>query len=50
MFKNYAILLGMVVYAYNSSNWETEAGKLRVKGQPGLQSQTLSQKRKNCVL
>lgn len=28
----------MVLYAYNFSTWETEAGGLQILGQPGLQS------------
>lgn len=30
--------LGMVLYAYNLSTWETEAGGLQILGHPGLHS------------
>jgi hypothetical protein len=33
-------------HAYNSSNWEAEAGGLQVQGQPKLPSQTLFQNKK----
>jgi hypothetical protein len=36
----------MLVHAYNPSTWEAEAGRLQVPAQPGLQSRTLSQKKK----
>jgi hypothetical protein len=32
---------------YSPSTWEGEAGGQRVQGQPGLHSETLSQKKKN---
>jgi hypothetical protein len=32
-----------MVHASSPSTWETEAGGLRVQGQPGLHSDTLSQ-------
>jgi hypothetical protein len=38
---------GMVVHAYNPSIWETEAGRLRVEGQPVLPGEILSQKSKH---
>jgi hypothetical protein len=44
LFKNKP---GMVVYAYNPSTWEIEAGGFHVWGQPGLHSETLSQKNQN---
>jgi hypothetical protein len=34
----------MVGHTYNPSTWEAEAGGPRVWGQPGLYSETLSQK------
>jgi hypothetical protein len=37
---------GMVVYIYNSSTWEAEAGGASVYGQPWLHSKTQSQKTK----
>jgi hypothetical protein len=39
------IVLGVVVHDCNHSTWEAEVG-LRVQGQPGLHSETLSQKMK----
>jgi hypothetical protein len=49
--------LGMVMYAFNPSTWEAEAGEFLssrpawstecVPGQPGLHRETLSQKNKN---
>jgi hypothetical protein len=36
----------MVVYIYNSSTWEAEAGGASVYGQPWLHSKTQSQKTK----
>jgi hypothetical protein len=37
---------GMVAHVCNLSTQEAEAGWLQVPGQPGLQSEILSQKRK----
>jgi hypothetical protein len=34
--------LGMVAHTCNPSIWEAEAGGMRVSGQPGLHSETLS--------
>jgi hypothetical protein len=39
----------MVVHTYNASTEKAEAGRWRVQGQPGLHSQTLSQKKKKKV-
>jgi hypothetical protein len=36
----------MVTLVCNPSTWEAEAGRSGVQGQPGLQSETLSQKKK----
>jgi hypothetical protein len=36
--------LGMVVHTCGPSIWEAEAGRLRIWGQLGLHSETLSQK------
>lgn len=36
---------GELVYASNSSTLEAEAPKLQIRSQPGLYSQTLSQKK-----
>jgi hypothetical protein len=42
--------LGMVVHAYNPNTWETKAGGLRVEGQSGLYSKTVStNKQKDAV-
>jgi hypothetical protein len=38
--------LGMVVHTYNSSTQEAEVGGLRVRGQPGLHSEVMSQQNK----
>jgi hypothetical protein len=35
-----------VVHTYNYSTWEEEAGGLRILGQLGIHSETLSQKMK----
>jgi hypothetical protein len=40
----------MVLHTYNPSTWEAEAGRLRVQGQPGLHSETLSLKKKKNLL
>jgi hypothetical protein len=37
-------MLGLVEHTYNPSIWEAEAKGSQVKGQPGLYSETLSQK------
>jgi hypothetical protein len=31
--------MGMVLYTFNSSIWEVEAGGLQILGQPGLSSE-----------
>jgi hypothetical protein len=36
--------MDMVAHDYNSSTQEAEAGRSCVQGQPGLQSETLTQK------
>jgi hypothetical protein len=41
-FKDEAIELGVMMHAYNPSTQETEAGGLRIQGQPGLHNKTLS--------
>jgi hypothetical protein len=42
-------MLGMVVHTCNSSTIKAEAGALQVQGQPGLHSETLSQKICMCI-
>jgi hypothetical protein len=37
---------GLLVYTCNSSTWEAETGGLQIQGQPGLHSESLSQKKK----
>jgi hypothetical protein len=37
-FLNMKFLPRMVVHSHNLSTWETEAGRLWIKGQPGLHS------------
>jgi hypothetical protein len=41
-----SIKLGVVVHSCNPSTWEAKAGGLRVPGQPGLQNDSLSLKKK----
>jgi hypothetical protein len=36
---------GLMAHTCNSRMWEAKAGGLRVQGHPGLQSNTLSQKK-----
>jgi hypothetical protein len=43
LFTKQHILPGLVAHACNSSIWEAEAGGLKVQGQPGLHSKSLSQ-------
>jgi hypothetical protein len=35
----------MVANAYNLSSWEAKAGRLRIQGEPGSRSETLSKKK-----
>jgi hypothetical protein len=39
----------VVVHTYNPSIWATEAGRSQVQGQPGLHSETLSEKKEKKV-
>jgi hypothetical protein len=41
--------LDMVAHACNPTSPETDAGRFRVQGQPGLHKKTLSQKKKMLV-